>query len=823
MNVKEDLRRRLSRSMVAIVAAATMCIGTTASAAPPRGRPTAPRASTGPAAPGRATPPAGPELSGDESGVLPHNTCRKQPRNAKFTITLPREAELADLVNWMMTISCQRFIWDPKIRSGKVTILSPEPVTVREAYAAFYAALEQMGLTVVPSGKYFKIVESTGVEGKTVPVYGPKGRAPNNDRYVTQLYRVQSGDAQAVADVVGALKSKQGNVRVVGDMLIITDTGSSIRRLLRIVRQVDEAARPTEKIFFYQLQYADPTQVAAIIQEIFPASTTTTKKKTASKSKRSKGKKTATLSIGGAAPSAAPSVRSVIVDERTGTIVVVAEPQDFAVIRKLIQQLDVPLAGGASDRIHVVRLRHADPEKVAQVLQQLATGAQSKGKKGGKGKQAPAAAAATLFSGDIKVAADPATRSLVILASQTDFFSLRPVIEKLDAERLSVYIEVYLMELTIGRTLQAGAAGHFGAPINTDQGQGLGFVATAPGINSIQPTPDLLSGILGGVLGPQIPGSGQFFGLGQDIPAFGVIIQALQSNNDVNVVAEPHLFTADNQEAVIEVGKTVPTPGNLAFPGGAGGQGGLVPVQGINRQPVKLTVKITPHINDDKTVTMDVEMEDQDIESIDQILGVTTSERRIELNQIVAHDDQPLVLGGLVRETERETTAQVPGLGSIPVLGWLFKRKRKEKVRTNLLMILVPHIITSPDDVRRIHARRTAERIEFLERTSFKRREIATHVNYRNKRGLVASIEREAERMEEELERLRQVEQELLQESVTGELDMTGRLEGEDGEGGDGGASSSAADGGVGGGAAGTADAGTGPAPASEGGGGPNP
>ncbi len=771
-------RKIRARALVALLAAASVGLGGIAQAAPPRGRPAAPKVSAPGAAgaPGAGRGPAAPELSGDESGVLPHNTCRRQPKNAKFTITLPREAELSDLVNWMMTISCQRFIWDPKIRSGKVTILSPEPVTVREAYAAFYAALEQMGLTVVPSGKYFKIVESTGVEGKTVPVYGPKGRAPNNDRFVTQLYRVRSGDAQAVADVVGALKSKQGNVRVVGDMLIITDTGSSIRRLLRIVREVDEAALPTEKVFFYQLQYADPTEVAQIIEEIFPESEASSgaakTKRSKSRKGKGKGKKTATLSVGGSRAGAAPSVRRVIVDERTGTIVVVADPRDFAVIRRLIQQLDVPLAGGASDRIHVVRLRHADPEKVAQVLQQLATGAQSKQKKGKKGKAAPAAGAATLFSGDIKVAADPATRSLVVLASQTDFFSLKPVIEKLDAERLSVYIEVYLMELTIGRTWQAGAAGHFGAPINTDQGQGLGFVATAPGMNSIQPTPDLLSGILGGVLGPQIPGSGQFFGLGQDIPAFGVIIQALQSNNDVNVVAEPHLFTADNQEAVIEVGKTVPTPGNLAFPGGQGGTGGLVPVQGINRQPVKLTVKITPHINDDKTVTMDVEMEDQDIESIDQILGVTTTERRIELNQIVAHDDQPLVLGGLVRETERETTAQVPGLGSIPLLGWLFKRKRKEKVRTNLLMILVPHIITSPDDVRRIHARRTAERIEFLERTSFKKREVAPHVNYRNKRGLVATIEREAERMEEELERLRAVERELMQESVTGEIDL---------------------------------------------------
>ena len=752
------------RLCAGVLCASMMTFGAGVAQAAPAGAKTklgAPKAGAPKAAP---VGPRTPELTGDETGVLPHNTCRKQPRNVKFTITLPKEAELQDLVNWMMTISCQKFIWDPKVRSGKVTILSPEPVTVAEAYAAFYAALEQMGLTVEPSGKYFKIVETAGAEGKNLPVYGPKGRAPNNDRFVTQLYRVKSGSAQDVAGVVGKLKSKQGSVQVVGDLLILTDTGSSVRRLLKILRQVDEAAADGERIYFYQLQYADPEEIADIVREMF-------EEKAAAKSKkRSKGSK---------AKTSTPGFSRVLVEERTGTLIIVSSPEDYQVIRRLIAKLDVQLAGTGSDRIHVVRLRNADPEKVAQVLQQLASGAQAQ-KKGGNKKGGAAkgqGGAAVLFSGDIKVTADPDTRSLVILASQSDFYTLRPVIEQLDAERKSIYIEVYLMELTVGRTIQGGAAGHFGTTFATDGGNALGFVASAPaaGLNSVLPGADLLSGLVGGVLGPNIPGSGQFFGLGRDIPAFGVIIQALQSNNNVNVVAEPHMYTADNQEAEIEVGRNVPTQGNLAFPGGAGGNGGLLPVQGIQREQVTLKVTITPHINDDKTVTLDVEMDDRDIESVDQNLGVTTTERKLKLEQIVARDDQPMVLGGLVRETERETTAQVPGLGSIPLLGWLFKRKRKEKVRTNLLMILVPHILDSPDDVRRIHARRVQERMDFMRSTSFKKRELATNVNYRNKKGLLAAINAEAERMEEEIERVRMIEQELMQQEITGELGMKPR------------------------------------------------
>ena len=144
----------------------------------------------------------GGELVGDETsrntppvlgsgGPVPHNSCRKSPPGTRYTLTLPKETELEDLVQWMMSVTCQKFIWDRKVRSGKVTILSPEPVTVEEAYAAFYAALETMGLTVEPSGRYFKIVETTDAKNRTLHLYYDDAKAPNSDRFLTQLIRVK--------------------------------------------------------------------------------------------------------------------------------------------------------------------------------------------------------------------------------------------------------------------------------------------------------------------------------------------------------------------------------------------------------------------------------------------------------------------------------------------------------------------------------------------------------------------------------------------------------------------------------------------------------
>jgi general secretion pathway protein D len=241
----------------------------------------------------------------------------------------------------------------------------------------------------------------------------------------------------------------------------------------------------------------------------------------------------------------------------------------------------------------------------------------------------------------------------------------------------------------------------------------------------------------------------------------------------VNFVAEPHLYTADNQEASIEVGRNVPTPGALTFPGGGQG-GGLVPVQSVQRQDVTLNVKVTPHVNDEKMVTLDIEMENNDIESISDTLGVTTTKRRLKLDKVVARDDQPVVLGGLLQEVERESTSQVPGLGSIPLLGWLFKSKTKRRQKVNLLMILVPHILETPDDVRRIHERRMKERLEFLERyTAFKRRDLDININYRKKSGVLAAINKEAGRMEDEDDFRRRADLELQQQIITGELGLS--------------------------------------------------
>ncbi|MCA9696583.1 MAG: type II secretion system secretin GspD [Myxococcales bacterium] len=720
-----------------------------------------------PARPGTGADTGGVELSGDEAGA---NSCKKWPAGKKFTITIPRDAELEQLVQWMMTISCQKFIWNEKIRSGKVTILSPEKVTLNEAYAAFYAAIESMGLTVEPTGDYFKIVESTDAKSLNLPVYDDGKPVPNNDRYVTQLVRVKSGNTKDISDVANKLKSKQGSVETVGNLLIITDRGSVVRRLLKIIDELDSGGGTGEKIFFYQLQYADAEEVAQIIRDVFGESGGSGKG----------GKAAAKGSSGGGEA----SFSRVIVDPRSSTLIITTTESDYVTILRLIQQLDVRLPGGGG-RIHVHKLRNADPQEVATVLQNLVQGGAGKG-----AAKTPAEGAAELFSGEVKITADEATRSLVIVASATDYTNgLKPVIDELDADRKQVYLEIYLLEASVGRSLTTGAGAHGLFKFPTDQGDGYGLISSAPSsdVSSLLLSPTALTGLAAGVLGPQLVGAENVLGLDRAPPAFGVVIQALESHDNVNIVAEPHIYTADNKEAQIEVGRKVPTPGALQFGAPGGGGTSLTPLQSINREDVTLDIKVTPHVQDSVSLTLDIELEDRDVVSQDPVLGVTTTKRRIKLENVLARDDLPVVLGGLMREREVENIQQIPGLGSIPILGWLFKRRVKKNEKINLLIIMVPHVVETADDIRRIHEQRIQERYEFLEReTNFKRNKFDANVNYRKKAGMLSTVDREARRMESQELLLREAEAELASERITGEIGMSPRpADEEEGSGGD--------------------------------------
>lgn len=689
------------------------------------------------------------------------------------------EAEVLEIVQWISEQTCKNFIIGDGIRGGKITILSNTPVTADEAYRAFLSALNVNNMTVVRVGKFYKIQMKRDAAKDTIPTYvGDEMDIPNLDMMVTRLVQLKYIDSNTVNGTVKQLTSKDGDSYPYAptNTLIISDTASNMNRIMKILGQLD-TPMGQEEIRVIQVEFAEATELAQTLEEIFGQKGGGR----SSKSKSSHRIRPARNSTGSAElpEEEGVSVSKIIPDERTNQLIVVATARSFARVQELIDKVDIPIPG--EGQIQVVYLEHADAEELANTLTSLSQGSTGTRHRSTKSKSSKArgpAKAAELFQGDVKVTADKATNSLVIVASQNDFRSLQKVIRKLDIARRQVFVEAVIMEVNMDTSRDVGLAFHAGAAANI-AGEtvplifGSQFKTQGQNINSLSVVPNLsMLGFLSGLRGPDMEGTESILG-SISLPSFGVVLQALQTDSNVDVLSTPHILTSDNEEAEIQVGENIPIPagygggmsnlaglaslagaatgatGTSAYGayggsryGGFGGLGGFgfgLGMGAINRQEVGLTLKIKPQINEGDYIRMELEEELSEVKDTSNPLGPTTTKRSAK-TVVVVKDQQTVVIGGLMRDKIDIGETKIPLLGDIPVIGWLFRSKKQQKTKTNLLLFLTPYVIESQEDFRAIFERKMRERREFMERFYGQGRQYEAFIDFRRKHGPLADI-----------------------------------------------------------------------------------
>jgi general secretion pathway protein D len=712
---------------------------------------------------------------------------KKPKRGTRFSFNLV-DAELIELIKIIGNITGKSFILGGKVPNVKATIYAPTKITATEAYHAFLSVLQVNGLTIVPAGRYLKIQAVGGATSQNTPIMS-KGAIPGRDQFITRLHQLEHVSSEEIAALLDRFKSPDGDITVYTptNMLIITDYGTSIRRLVKLIKLLDVPGIG-EKIWIEPVNYASAQELADRIIEIFDISAGTTskakrepaKKATKrSKKKRAKAKTSkAGVSVYGAQTDGM-KVSKILADERTNSLIIVASETSYLRILELVKILDVPIAGEGT--IHVHKLQHADAEEISKTLNNLSRkgGRSTAGKKGKAGKSG--GEAASLFEGDMQISADQATNSLVIVSSLRDYISLKAVIDALDTMQRQVFVEAVIMEVSLDKNRDLGIGIHGGNIIGSGDDQSLVYGSSQPGQDSNSFTQvfsvPMLSGLAAGLSGPELEGSEDLIGM--SIPAFGVALHALQTNSDVNVLSTPNILATDNVEATIQVGENVPVQqgfsgssmlsglagragadsgtSNLGALGGMlGGYGGMMGgmMGGIGRQNVGITLKVTPQINDDNQVRLEIDLEISEVKSIDPVTGPTISQQSATTTSVVA-DQQTIVIGGLITDNQVETTTKVPVLGDIPILGMLFRRKSSLTKKRNLLIFLTPYIIRTSEDFKEIFARKMAERREFIERyTAFEYHRYDPHLDWSRTNGAIAVMNRILAQ-EEEDERLR--------------------------------------------------------------------
>jgi general secretion pathway protein D len=648
-------------------------------------------------------------------------------RNAKTVLMSFDKRDLADVIQFVSQFTQRNFIL-PERLSGKITILSNVPIPADEVWNVFLAALDANNWAVYPVGRYWKLVEKKQSSRAGISTYLESGQeVPATEQMVTKLFKLGFVEAEQMRSVLAQFTSRDSDLQIVPpDTLILSDLGLNMRRLEKLIEQLDQPGG-SQEIHIVAVQHAGAQDLAQKLSEILQAQV---------------GSK-----LGPPAAAVGGRGAKLIADERTNKLVVIAGDKSFQSVLDLVRQLDIPTGDGG---VHVYYLENAKAEDVASTLQSFAQGLSGK-RRAPAPPSAPAPSGtptADLFNGDVKVTADKNTNSLVVIASQADYRNVVKLIERLDIARRQVFVEAVIMEVNLEDDTDLGVSLHGGTQSNVSfgntTGTGTAVLGTAlGGLSSLGGVSSLasLNGFLAGIQGPPITVSGV------SIPAFGVLLQALQSSSNVNVISTPHLIMTDNTEGEITVGQNVPFQAAFAPPGVNGSSTSpIVSSLGslyapIQRQNVELKLHIKPQINQGDFVRLEVDEQTEEIASVDKTLGPTTSKRSAKTT-VVARDQETVVIGGLIQERVTRSVSKVPVLGSLPLLGWLFRNESSKKQKTNLLLFLTPYIIRDQSDVRRIFERKMAEREEFVGRFYNGDAEQRRFIDYDHKPGPLARLRR---------------------------------------------------------------------------------
>jgi len=648
------------------------------------------------------------------------------------------DVELAAVIDTIARMTGQNFIYDDRVR-GRVTIISPTPIPVDQAYAVFESVLQVKGFTTVRTpGGTIKVVPLREAKESSVETVQSSERPPNRDHFVTRLIPLRYIDAESIVNTLKPLVSKDAHMAPYNptNTVILTESASNIRRIIAILESIDIETYK-EELAVISIEHADAVTLADQISEIYGAEVTKTGGGSAARrasSRRRTNNQPDTTTTG----TKRVPVR-ILTDERTNSLLVLAPRQQLEEVRRLVTRLDVPVIGGG--RIHVYYLKNANAEELAQTLSGLVGGSSAPTGGGPAAAGAAAALRSTVASltGGLSITADPAINALIIQASKEGYETLVGVIEQLDIVRPQVLVEALIMEVSIKDTTKLGISALY-EYVNGDLE--LAFQTAAQGAlgGITSALPSLPESTFGGAVGRSTRGPD---GTG-DGSVIRALISASATNGDISIISAPHILTSDNEQAEIVIGDNIPIVTNRVSSATGATIAGQSTSVGVERQDIGVTLRVTPQITEGDTLRLEIF---QEISNVNDALtettgsatevGVALSNRQVE-NTVVVADGETVVIGGLIQNGVDEKITKVPWLGDIPVLGWAFKSTDNEETKKNLLIFLTPHIVRSTSD---------------LEGQTIRKREEFKQYSGHESEVTGETIDREIEKMHEALER----------------------------------------------------------------------
>ena len=665
------------------------------------------------------------------------------------TVLNVTDADIEALIKTFSKLTGRNYIVDSAVK-GKVTVHLPTAIKVSEALKVFDSILLLKGFATVPIGEnIWKVIVAKDAKQTTIPLSG--ARNTTEEGLVTEIIKSTHVGSEEIQKLISQFISKDGYSQAISgtNLLILVDAGSNISRIKNLLKEID--IPPVDQdITIIPVTHATAADVAEKINSILGKSDSKAEDTAAFPNQFGLAfRRPPNLSPNPGSPQAndqqdgsgtRANTTKIIPDERTNSLIVVADEFTTLKIRALAEQLDSEI-DKSSGRFWVYRLEHANAEELSEVLGNLISGSgggsssgsqtgsslsrsnsgsNSSGGAGGfggssqfggagsssgssKGKNAISRnkssgsvpgvisdSSKVAFEDAISVAADPSTNSLIVNASKADFEKLSQVIKELDVKRRQVLVEATILEVSLndseslGLELQGtGATTQAGFITQTNFG----------GLTNLLSNPAALTDL---TIAAASAGSLTLPG-GLKIPSQAALLSAVSQHSNVNVLSAPTILSTDNQEAEIIVGENVPfvtsTSTNQTNLGNTFNQ--------IQRQDVGITLKITPQLGTGDFLTLQIFVEISNVVDATRNAanGPTTTVRTTD-TVVAVKNRQMIVTGGLIQDSSNNTTRGIPYLEDVPLIGNLFRKDSDLKRRTNLLIFLTPQIIQDQFDAR---------------------------------------------------------------------------------------------------------------------------
>jgi general secretion pathway protein D len=633
-------------------------------------------------------------------------------------------ADIEAVVRAIGQYTGRTFVIDPRVK-GTVTLVTERPVSRRQAYEELLSALRLQGYTMVESpdaGGVARVLLEADAKLQGGRVFAPASAAPRGDQVVTQVFRLQYESASNLVPVLRPLIAPNNTIAAyaANNTLVITDYADNLRRIARIIEDIDSPA--TSDVVVLPLKFGLAADIAALVNRVLDEGS------------RATGQ-------------GVDSGQRVLVqaEPRSNSLILrAASRARMEQARSLIAHFDLPSA--TPGNINVIYLRNAQAAKLAPLLRAVLSsdpsfvaqaggtpslsgggfggggsggglsgasggsglggamgggsgaGAGTAGSTGGSSAATPGAAGSGSDRSGLAgmIQADPATNSLIVSAPEPLYRNIRAIVDKLDVRPAQVMIESLVVELSGDKATEfgvqwqslTGLTGNASAVIG-----GTNFGAAGAGQNIIgaaQSVGTLGAGLNIGV----VKGTVNVPGLGS-VTNIAVLARALETQVNANILSRPNIQTLDNEEGKFLVGQNVPfVTGSYANTGTSTTTAGssVTPFQTFERHDVGLQLRVKPQISEGGSVRLTIYIEDSSVSSGTSGTGLVLNKRSFETSVIV-EDGNFVVISGMIQDQTNETQYKVPLLGDIPVLGALFRYDTREHVKTQTMVFLRPSVI----------------------------------------------------------------------------------------------------------------------------------